>query len=115
MRWVVLALAVLVAGVHALFGPGYTKGSSPEGRAEARMALLVDVARSHRRDHGRPPETLDDLRREWQGLPLTDEWGRSHEVAFDAQGVTVRSVGPDGERDTGDDLIVGGRWFRCGH
>jgi hypothetical protein len=104
-----VALASLV-----LFRPRPSRGPGLEDVAHMQMQRLRDGAQLYYLDHRVLPKSLDVLtnvsRRTGEpyveAIPL-DPWNRPYEYAVIESGrreFRVRSLGPDGRRDTDDDL-----------
>jgi general secretion pathway protein G len=112
-----LSLGVLIgAMVVAVVGPVLLRGSGEsDDSAPARLRAVADAVERFRRDHGRLPSALDDLRANAPGgapylhrAPL-DPWGRAIEyrVLGPARDrFVLRSLGEDGVEDTEDDLFA---------
>jgi len=107
-----------VLGAAFLFGclllPRITTGPSEEQLCEdtrKHLEIILDVARLYRSEHGRWPELpqLTGPDRFFEELPR-DPWDHIYEMReLRGDRCEVRSCGPDGERDTGDDIVVQSR------
>ena len=127
-RYSLRTLLILLAigpplGAGLWFSTSYTySGPSNRDTARTHLFLLCDAIGCYQRDVGRVPRHLDDLlsvptdvtvmhKLNWSGpyltfrTPLTDPWGRPYQyITLDWDAFLIRSLGPDGEPDTSDDI-----------
>lgn len=86
--------------------------SEPEVLTQSRLRRLSAAIDEYGATEGRLPERLEDV------VPTAitdtaaslgvDGWGRRIQYAVTTEGYELRSRGPDGELDTGDDIIARG-------
>jgi len=73
-------------------------------------AYVEEAFPKWRADHedAKCPKTIDELATyfgEAAGIPVkTDPWGHDLVMTCDDKGVAVLSLGPDGQKDTADDI-----------
>ena len=96
-------------GVETITG----KSAVELGQFTKKKALENNFSRAlatYERLKGKAPQALEDLVREGllQKSDLVDEWGRSLQFEANHKGITLRSAGPDGHFNTGDDWTLGG-------
>jgi hypothetical protein len=71
-------------------------------KAMLRTAIVALAAERYRREHGRWPETPDELMPKYLAQALKDPYdGRPIRIKKTAEGLVVYSVGPDGQDDGG--------------
>lgn len=96
---IAVAMAVVgAAGLALLFASGWHFGVMSD------MVKITLAVSEHNDRHGSAPASLDELQ-----LPsdtVTDPWGNQYlyELAPGGASFTLRSAGPDGQFDTGDDI-----------
>jgi len=80
--------------------------------ARAHAAELLDAARLYRLEHGRWPDLEQLTERDSRGVPYLatlphDPWDHDYAIReLRGDRCQVRSCGPDGEPDTGDDIVA---------
>ena len=117
MRWsnrlritYLVAFAALVL-VSAFQPDGSDRGARREAIARSEVVVVNGAARMFRLDHHRWPSLPELSERDRHGRPYLesvprDPWDHDYEIrALPRDRCEVRSRGPDGEPDTGDDIV----------
>lgn len=99
----VLAVAVAAMAAHGL--PGLD--------AAFEMIKIGDQARVHRRLNGAYPVSMDAMGAALAPDERTDWWGRPYAYTLSADGTefSLRSLGPDGQAETNDDIVLDQSWL----
>ncbi|MGH7203252.1 MAG: DUF4190 domain-containing protein [Candidatus Levyibacteriota bacterium] len=85
-------------------------GPFTEMRVESSKQLLTQNAgylELYKKSHGKYPKSLEDLTKEQYAIFPTDQYLRPfyYKVSNDGQSYDLRSLGPDGELNTSDDIL----------
>jgi general secretion pathway protein G len=113
----VLAILVVVAGFVTFNVIGVADEANKKA-AKVQIANLASFVNTYRLTVGSFPSTLDALYTQpsdlqdvskWTQLsakPIPpDPWGRAYEFKIDGSKFEIRSVGPDGQSNTPDDIV----------
>ncbi len=113
----VLAILVVVAGFVTFNVIGVADEANKKA-AKVQIANLSSFVNTYRLTVGSFPSTLDALYTQpsdlqdvskWTQLsakPIPpDPWGRAYEFKIDGSKFEIRSVGPDGQSNTPDDIV----------
>ncbi|MDA1195543.1 MAG: type II secretion system protein GspG [Planctomycetota bacterium] len=108
---------ILILFLVWIYWPDFRRGDRDEqAETEAIMRFLAESIGKFQAEFEAPPTDLDELGRPGRsGYPFTakiplDVWGRRfrYSASRETGEWTLRSVGPDGHPETGDDLVISG-------
>ncbi|QDT95393.1 Bacterial type II secretion system protein G [Gimesia aquarii] len=87
-----------------LLGCEQTSDTSEMPEQAQRVTRVAYVVLLFRKEHGRLPESMDEILEYDDSTPRIDHWGNEFQYEFEGDEFTVYSAGPDKQVGTEDDL-----------
>ncbi len=98
-------LSIVSLGLLASIpGCGQASNTSDVPKEAQRVTQVTYMVMLFRKEHGRLPESMDEIVEFNGATPRTDDWGNEFQYEREGTEFSVYSAGPDKEVGTKDDL-----------